>query len=177
MKNKKINTIPNGRGIIAIMVFLFLLFFLTGLVLLPDIKGSMGLFAFSIFFLLGSIHFIANQHWNLIEVTSDGVCHKQERYRWEDVCITVTCRKPTFSRNAFEYYAFFDDHFLTDEETTSKVIKRKGFYLILNKKRLDLLLSNYPNMLRLLNENHYRGNAYITNQIQMHNESVRVRFG
>ena len=120
---------------------------------------------------------MANQHWNFIEVSGEGVCHKRERYRWEDVRITVTCRKPTFSRNAFEYYAFFDDHFLSDEETASKAIKRKGFFLILNKKRLDLLLSNYPSKIRLLNENHDRGNAYITNQIQMHNESVRVRVG
>lgn len=43
--------------------------------------------------------------------------------------------------NAYDYYVFFDDYYLSWKETESKLIKRKGFHNILTAKRTEYLLS------------------------------------
>lgn len=169
MKSKKVNTVPNGVGIIVVICLEILLILLIGLFLLPKIE-SVGIFCFAIVAGVALIHYISLKHWNFIEISTDGVFHQKENYTWKDVFITVKCSNPNFARNSFDYYAFFDNHFLTNEEVESKWIKRKGFYIILTSKRIELLLQNYQKEIKVLNVSMYRGNEDITNQIKQHNE-------
>ncbi len=168
MKSKKVNTIPGGVAIIVVIGFDILLTLVLGLILLPKIE-SIGLFIFTLIFLVALVRFLANRYWNFILVSKEGVCHGQDCYSWGDVFVTVKCRKPNFERNSFDYYAFFDDHFLTQEEAESKLIKKKGFYLVLTRKRVTWLLFNYNKKIIILNESAYRRNKDIITQIKSHN--------
>ena len=135
MNSKKINTVPNGTILIITIVFEIILTLMIGLSLLPEIE-AIGVFSFTLMFCITLIYYLILKHWNFIEVSKEGISHRQDRYNWGNVFITVKCSSPIFSRKSFDYYAFFDDHFLTDEEIASKVIKRKGFYMILTEKRI-----------------------------------------
>ena len=174
MNSKKINTVPNGVGIVVIIWLEIFLTLLVGLSLLPKIE-AIGVFGFTLMFGVALMHYLALKHWNFIEISRDGVRHRKESYIWENVFITVKCCNPKFARNNFDYYAYFDDHFLTDTEIDSKSVKKKGFYIILTSKRVDLLLPNYQKEVNILNESTFRENAKITNKIKLHNELIAKR--
>ncbi|MBR2010570.1 MAG: hypothetical protein IKA06_02315 [Clostridia bacterium] len=171
MIRKKINTIPWGKSIIVIVGLLFLLFLMMSAVLFPDVI-AIALLVFSLAFVLMFLHFLSNKYWNVVEISEDGVFHGKDMYKWKDVFITVKCKNPSFDRNSYDLYAFFDDHFLSDAEVDSKTVKRKGFYFILTISRTEWLLSNYHNRVKMLNENTYRGNATIINTINKHNSNL-----
>ena len=168
MKAKKLNTIPNGLVVVIIIVFEILLTLVLGIALLPAIE-ALGLFAFSFVFLVSLIHYITHKYCNFIEVSNGFICHKEDSYTWENVFITVQSTKPNFLRNSFDYYVFFDDHYLTQEEANSKFIKRKGFYLMLTRKRTNWLLSYYQKNLKILDESTYGRNKDIITRIKLHN--------
>lgn len=168
MKSKKINTVPNGAGIVVIIWCEIILTLLIGLSLLPQIE-AIGLFCFTLMFGGALIHYLTLKHWNFIALSKNGIRHRKEEYIWEDVFITVKCCNPHFARKSFDYFAFFDNHFLTDEEIGSKLIQRKGFYMILTSQRIDLLLSNYQKEIKFLNTSMYRRNKDITTKIKLHN--------
>lgn len=165
MKPKKINTVPNGTIIIMVMWFEIFFTFLIGLFLLPRME-AIGVFFLTLICFVILLNYLSRKHWNFIEASEEGVSHHRESYNWEDVCITVKCHN---GGKTADYYAFFDDHFLTDKEVDSKLIKRKGFYMILTSKRVTLLLSNYQKEIKFLNESPYRAHKNITTQIKLHN--------
>lgn len=170
MKTKKINTVPYGVAAIVIIVLGFLLFWIVGIALLPAIE-AMGLFAFSFLFLVALAIYIRYKHCNFIEVTESGLCHGKDSYSWEDICITIGYSEPNLCRSFFAYCVFFDDHYLTEEECTSNSIKRKGFYLILNRKRINWLLSTYQKRIKIFDK--YPSSLHLDKniipQIKLHN--------
>lgn len=164
MKVKKINTIPNGRIIIFTIAFEILLTFLLGVMLLPSIT-AVGLFAFSLVFSMIMIYYLKHKYWNFIEMSKKIVCHNNQSYDWDDVYITVTYSKPNIARNSFDYYVYFDDHYLSEEEIESKSIKSKGFYMMLTEKRTELLLGFEPKKIKILKESPYSRNKIILQKI------------
>ena len=171
MKRKRINTIPNGTVVVWILVFEILLTSIMGISLLPAVE-AIGLFAFSLFFILSLLHYIKNKHWNFIEETESGICHGKENYSWESVCITVMYRRPNFLRNAYEYYVYFDDHYLSKDEIDSKLVKDKGFYIILTPNRMKWLTRRYHKEIKIVEECPYNISKEITEQIRLHNQNL-----
>ena len=168
MKTKKINTVPNGVVIVVIIVFEIFLTLVLGIALLPAVE-ALGLFAFSFVFLVSLVHYITHKYCNFIDVSDSVICHGRNSYNWENVFITVEYAKPNFLRNSFDYYVFFDDHYLAKAEVNSKSLKRKGFYLILTRKRTKWLLSSYQKEIKILDESPYPRSQDIITQIKLHN--------
>lgn len=171
MKSKKMNTVPNGIGVIIVLAFAIRTIFLMGIVLLPSLE-AIGLFLISGTLLVSLIQFINNNYCNFIDVSTESIRHKMDSYSWENVCITIGYTKPNFLRNAYVHWAFFDDHYLTKEEINSKSLKRKGFYLELTRKRTKWLLSTYKKPIIILEEAPYYRNKDIITQIRLHNLKI-----
>ena len=168
MEIKKINTVPYGRVVIIVMYCEIILMLLLSIPLFPR-KEAYGLIAFSAIFIPSIIDLTSKKYWNYIEVTKDYVCHNDKKHSWETVCITIKCNEPTFARNSYEYYVFFDDHYLTEEECNSKSVKKSGFFLILTMKRAIMLFQLYPKKINVLNESPYYRSNKITEYIRQHN--------
>lgn len=168
MKAQKLNTVPNGIAIIVVVGCEVFLTLILGITLLPAVE-AMGLFAFSFIFLMCLIQYITHKYCNFIEISDKIVCHGSDSYSWENVFITIGFSKPNFLRKSFDYYAFFDDHYLAKEEINSQSLKRKGFYLILNSKRTKLLLSYSQKAIKIFEEAQYYRNKNIITQIKTHN--------
>lgn len=149
MKIKKINTIPNGQFIIFTMFIMLILTLVIGIVLIPS-RESIGAFVFSMIFVLAIINYISTKHLNYIYFSSEEIRHKKEKFQWENVFITMKHSKPKFSRNSFDYYIYFSNHYLTEEEIKSKEIKKKGLYLVLTKKRAEYILPHYQKEVKIL---------------------------
>jgi hypothetical protein len=154
MKNKKMNTIPNGE-IIVYILFFQLIFNLVGAIILIPKPESIGLIVLSFPFVLALFDYISTKHFNFIFVSSDEVWHKNEKYAWQDVFITMKHSRPRFSRNSFDYYFYFSDHYLTEEEIKAKELKKKGFYIVLTKNRAEYLLPLYRKEVKVLSESPY----------------------
>ena len=168
MKTKRFNTVPNGKAIVITMFCEFVSFVIISIPLFPKAE-AFGILAFSLILLIAMFDYISKKYWNFIDVTEDYVSHNRDRYSWEDVYLTVRCKPPTFERNSYEYYVFFDDHYLTEKECNSKAVKRRGFYLILTMKRAALLFELYPKKIILLNESPYHRSQKLTDFIKQHN--------
>lgn len=172
MKVKKINTVPNGRIVIIIFILECFLPLFIGLILLPRIE-SFGLFAFSLVFLWGAMDCISKKHWNFIFVSEDYIYHGDEKYKWEDVFITGMTSSPNFMRRFYTYYVYFDDHYLTMKECRSKATQKKGFYIMLNPKRIELLLRFYQKEIKMLDEIPFSPNNKTMNAIKIHNFKIK----
>lgn len=169
MKEKRINTIPNGDIIVLIIFILFLTEVVIGIILIPK-PESIGLFIFSVVSILALIGYISGNHLNYIIVSSKYIRNKNENILWQDVYFTVSYSRPTFKRNSFDYYIYFSDKYLTEEDIKSKKVKRNGFYLILTKKRVLFLLTYYKKEVKILDESPY--GKKILDIIKSHNNYV-----
>jgi hypothetical protein len=78
--------------------------------------------------------------------------------------------RPNFKRNSFDYYIYFSDRYLTEEEIKSKKTKKNGFYLVLTKKRATFLLPFYEKEVKILSESPY--GKKILDIIKSHNNLV-----
>ena len=168
MKLQKVNTIPAGLFIVILTIGEILLTSLIAIVLLPS-KESFVLLMFSLVFFVFLLKIFAQKYCNFIEVSDQCVRHGKDTYTWEEVCITVDYSKPNSVKRGYVYYAFFDNHFLTAEEVHSKAIKRKGFYLMLTRKRLERLFSSYMKELKVLGEAPECYNRHIIETIKSYN--------
>ena len=79
---------------------------------------------------------------NFVEFTDTEIRHQKTTYSWTDVHISVMYRSSLEIPFSFPpvYYVYFNDHYLTREETLTKEILREGFYVELDLKRTELLL-------------------------------------
>lgn len=168
MNPKRMNTIPYGMFIVILIAICFGLTFLLGLFFLPNAE-SIGFFMFSLIFFIAFVDYISKKHWNIVTVSTDRISHGKFDYCWDEVFITLKQAKPTFARNSLDLYVFFDDHYLSPEETESKAIKRKGFYLVLTYERAKFLLPFYQKRIRVLNQSVYQRNEKIMALIESHN--------
>lgn len=168
MKTKRFNTVPNGTVIVITYFCLFILFVIVSIPLFPKAE-AFGILAFSLIPLIATLDHISKKHWNFIDVSENHVSHNGKQYSWETVYITIKCHEPTFARNAFEYYVYFDDHYLTEEECDSKAVKKRGFYMILTMKRAAFLFQLYEKRINVLNESPYHRSKKITEFIRQHN--------
>ena len=171
MKSKKMNTVPNGAIILILILFEIILTLVIGIMLIPSLV-SLGMFAFSIVFLLSGVYYIYKKHLNYVKVSSKGVQHKKTNYTWQEVYITITYSRPTFIRNSYDYYMFFSDHYLTKEEVESKEQIKDGFYLIVNLKRVKYLLQRYSRKVNFLGESPYDRARAVTKFVNDHNNLI-----
>lgn len=169
MKEKRINTIPNGDIIILIIFILFLIEVIIGILLIPKYE-SIGLFIFSVISILALIDHISGKYLNYIYITNMYIRNKNEKILWENVYITMSYSRPTFKRNSFDYYIYFSNKYLTEDEIKSKKVKKCGFFLILTKKRALYLLPFYKKEVKILDESPYGKRTL--DIIKSHNNNV-----
>ena len=169
IKVKKINTIPNGQVIILLIFLILILTLIIGLMLIPKLE-SVGVFVFSLIFLFALIDYISTKHLNYIYVTDDEIWHNKTRFNWENIFITMKHSNPRFSRNSFDYYFYFSDHYLSDIEIKSKHIKKSGFYIALTKNRALYILMLYKKEVMILNQSLY--GEKILEVVTNHNKSI-----
>lgn len=151
MKQLKINTIPYGTLIIMTLCLEFILCIVLAIILLPKLE-SIALFSFSLIFLIAIIHYIIwGKYFNFIYLSKDSIRHRNEKYTWDMVFVTANFSFLPNTR-ALVCYLYFDNHYLTQQECQSKEIRKKGFYITVKPKRLELLLNFYHKKIKLLNE-------------------------
>ena len=168
MKPSKINTIPCGSLIILVLFLELILCFLLAVLLLPK-PESIALFFFSLVFLIAIIHFISKKYLNFIYLTKDYIWHGKEKYTWDTVFVTANFSYLPGARCALVCHLYFDDHYLTQQECQSKEIKKKGFYITIKQKRLELILELYRKKIKILTEPQYIQCQKICDLIKQHN--------
>lgn len=170
---KKFNTVPNGLVIIITCVSLFLLTVICGVSVFSSDKDlSIILFAFSSIFVFVAIYFLLTKHANFIYISDSEIIHKKERIAWENVYLTVAYSKPNFARNSYDCYIYFDDHYLTKEEIDSFETKKRGFYMIINEKRIDYITQFYQKCISVTETCPYKKYKIMDEIIEQHNNTI-----
>lgn len=163
MNGKNINTIPYGKLAIIylcslIILSLFLMFFI------PKVIIELA-FLSLILFIIMLLSFKLN-YWNTITINAEGVQYKNYKISWNELRITMFFIQ---SRNVGRgYYFAFSDKFLTKEDI--KHIRKTGFYILVNYKRLSELLNLYTKKIEIIDEAGYCKNIYI--KVKNHNSKV-----
>ena len=111
---------------------------------------------------------------NFVEFTDTEIRHQKTTYSWTDVHISVMYRSSLEIPFSFPpvYYVYFNDHYLTREETLTKEILREGFYVELDLKRTELLLQHCKNYIHIIDEMQHPGAKKITVLLEAHNATV-----
>ncbi len=168
MKQLKINTVPYGSIIILTLFLEFILVLVLAVISLPKLE-SIALFSFSPIFLIAIIHYISRKYFNFIYLTKDSIRHRNEKYTWDTVFLTANFSYIPNTRAALGCYLYFDNHYLTQEECQSKGIRKKGFYITVKQKRLELILKLYRKKIMILNEPQFDRCQKICDFIKQHN--------
>lgn len=171
MTSKKIYTIPNGNIIFAVTIVPILLAVVLGLFMLPD-PVSFALLSLSVVFALFSFECVRLKHINYINITDQAVKHGNICYTWDNVCLTVQLGHPNFFRKSYDYYVYFSDHYMTEKEIKSKETKKQGFYIVLNEKRVEMLLSLYKKRIAICDQGFLKGHQKINEIIKHHNIDI-----
>ena len=128
MESIKMNTYPNGILCLYLIPCLSAFWWLPIIFLLPYPAGiPMLLVSLGIFIpvLLCTI----KEYHNYIYMTRDSVWHGDEKYAWEEVCITAYFRP--CGRNDMRCFLYFDDRYLTAQACRTKKMLKKRFYIVL----------------------------------------------
>ena len=173
MKQLKINTIPYGTLIIMTLFLEFILCIVLAIFLFPKLE-SIALFSFSLIFLIIIRHYILGKYYNFIYLSNDSIWHRNEKYTWDTVFVTAKFSYIPNTRAALGCYLYFDNHYLTQAECQSKGILKKGFYITVKQKRLELLLKLYRKKIMILNEPQFNQCQKICNFIKQHNSECDI---
>lgn len=168
MKQLKINTIPYGTLIITALFLEFILCIVLAIILIPKLE-SIALVSLSLIFLIAIRRYMLGKYFNFIYLSKDSIWHGNEKYTWDTVFITANFSYIPNTRTALGCYLYFDNHYLTQEECQSKEIRKKGFYITVKQKRLELILKSYPKKIMILNELQFNQCQKICSFIKQHN--------
>ena len=146
----KFYTIPNGLGFIAIGYSLTIITAIIGLCVLPQ-NTAFGIWLFTLVGILYTIYAYNMKCSNFIVIDNEGLEHKGKKYAWEKTFITMYCPGPNLLRNTWDYFVFFENRYLTEDEIMSKEIRKKGAYMALNQNRATILLSLYDKPVKITN--------------------------
>ncbi len=161
MKKNKLNTVPNGVIMVSMIGMMLILSMILSIVLLPNLEGY-GMLVLAVICVLSIVYYVKTKHFNYISFSKDSIYYKKEKYDWHEVYVTMAFSKPIFARNSYDYYFYFSDHYLTEEELKNDKIKKAGFYLIVTKKRLGILLPLMTKKIVVIKEGPYGKIIYDT---------------
>lgn len=151
MKPKKINTVKGGLSVIIVLAINIIICVAIAIIMLPSME-SLGIFCLALIIALIMISYI-NQKWvNYLYLDDSKIRHKNVEYIWENVCITLSCEA---HGKQILPYLYFDNHYLTEEEIKSKDTKRKGFYILVDPKRINYIFQFYKKKIKFLNKIYY----------------------
>lgn len=160
MENIKINTMPFGKQGVIIQSIIIIIF----------ISAHIWINQFVIELLIITVIFIGHllllfrqKYYNTIYFYDQGVEYKKNVILWNDLKITMFYTSNISMGRAY-YIAFGSQYFTTDDIHS---ILKQGFYIMLNFKRLDLILKKYNKKIEILGELGYRQKLY--NAVINHN--------
>ena len=166
MKPIKMNTYPSGSIGLYLFLSLYALWLLPLIFLLPYPAGiPMLLVSLGIF--IPALLCAIKEYHNYIYMTRDSVWHGDEKYAWEEVCITAYFRP--CGRNDMRCFLYFDDRYLTAQACRSKKILKKRFYMVFTPQRLAQLSQFYGKPIFLENEISFGQGKRICAQIRAYN--------
>lgn len=139
--------------LLSISAVSFVITFFAGCCVLikSDVVIGIAMVALSFFYIFLFVLFTLRKCNNFVYMTEEKVWHKKESYEWDNVFITAKNIKWSEERG-YRVYLYFSDHYFSDEEIRSKIIKRKGFYFNTTGKRTEYILQYYNKAVRLLDE-------------------------
>src|SRR5690606_16436544 len=106
---------------------------------------------------LGHLLLIIHQkYYNTIYVNDNGVEYKNDLIPWNELKITMFYIS-NMSRSK-TYYFTFGRHYFTTKDIRN--ILKQGFYIMLNLKRLNIILKKYNQKIEILGELGYRKQLY-----------------
>lgn len=169
----KLNSVTYGVCIFVTSLILAVACLITSAFRLPH-KDGIGFLVIGVFFVGCSVFLLRFKYINYITISDNYVATKRRALSWDEVCITFSWYDVHLSvRASWTYYLFFDDHYLSEEELASKQIKKDAFYLMVTKKRLEIILKKYNKKIRTLHVSpHYKINLY--DEILWHNNSIEA---
>lgn len=171
---KKLNTVPHGSAVIVTLYIETAVCFICFLFMLPK-KEAWYVFTFFLAFALSALYFISKKYLNFLYISNDMILYKNEKLKWEDAYITMSYMRPRVDRNAYDYYFYFSDHYLSKDEIESQNLLQKGFYIILTVKRIEYICSLYRKEVRILEEAPYRRvNHWLLEPVKTHNSKIRA---
>lgn len=153
MENKKsivkIYSFTYGVGIYTTILCLAGIFFSFGAFFLPNAEG-IAVIVVGLGFVMYSFYLIHCKYLNYITLTDTKVSASKQTFSWDEVFITMSHYFIHKSIRREDYYIFFDDHYLSEEEIYSRSIKKNAFYLMVTPKRLDVIMQRYNKKIKLL---------------------------
>lgn len=166
---KKYSAVINGKIIIGVMVALFIVCEVTGLIMLPRKEGIITC-VFSFIFVVFLILFVKKHYADYVRISPKEIVHKKCVYNWKDVCITVSCPSINFFSKRFVYRLYFHTDFLKTKQEL-RIINKKGFFIELNKERLQTILQYYSKEIFILEKS--AGQKYLFDMIENHNNKIK----
>lgn len=161
MENIKINTVPFGKQALIIQCFIILI--LIGMQIWMNEIEIFLLFA-TVISIGVALLSIRQKFYNTIYVNDNGIGYKSDLIPWNELKITMFYIS-NMSRGRVYYIAFGSQYFTTKD---IRSILKQGFYIMLNFKRLELILKKYNQKIEILGELGYRQKLY--NAVIKHNE-------
>ena len=151
MEDKKIKlySFTYGKANYIIMLVEAGVFFFISIFLLPKAEGF-ALLGGGVFFILLSFYLRLRKFMNYITLADENVSTKKQTFSWNEVYITMSYYLIHTGINRYDYYFFFDDHYLSKEEMYSRRVKKDAFYIMVTPKRLELILQKYNKKIQLL---------------------------
>ena len=151
---KKISSIGNGPLQFYIVLSLAVICALVGCILLIENSLEEGIVAILLSLLICSMLIIIkfNHFLDYIIVTEKGIKRKKQFYSWDEVFITAGFSIPReHIRKTYVYQLYFGTEYLTDKIEIGEC-KKKGLFIDINKKRLNLILQYYKKSISIKEE-------------------------
>lgn len=163
MKNIKINTIPFGKQALIIQCIMIII-----LIAIQIWMKEIEVFLlFAIVTLFGTIFLsVYQKYYNIICVNDDGVRYRNNFIPWDELRITMFYIS-NMSRGRV-YYITFSQHYYATKDI--RKILKQGFYIMLNHKRLNIILDKYNQKIEVLGDLGYRKELY--NAVKKHNLNI-----
>ena len=172
---RKFCTVRNGRGFIIVGYCWIFIAFVLGCFLISDKdKIAYGLWAFALLGCAYTVYAYLKKCANYIYLSAKGLYFKEKKYDWANVYVTMNCPGPSLLKNTYENVVYFDDHYLSNEEVSSRAVRRKGLYMELNEERAFYLLSFYNKRVQIIN--HSQIDKVTTSMVVKHNDRISNLF-
>ena len=169
---KKFCTVLNGQVFIFVGYFLTFTTFILGLFMLPnDFEISLSIWLFTLIGIATTIYYSLNCS-NYIYLGNAGICFKEKKYEWTNIYVTMYAPGPSLLRRNYQYNAYFGDRYLSEDEIKMKNTRKNGFYLELNAKRVNILLTFYNKRVQILNHSIAINGKSVLTLVEKHNEKI-----
>ena len=134
--------------IITVAIFFLISLLLTIIVIPEDVVYPM--IFLDVISLIWLADLFITKHANFIYISPDGLRHKNTMITSDNLYITMAQGGPVRHGRGLALVFYFDTKYLTETEIKTSAIKRKGFYMVVNRRRAEVIFELYKKEVRII---------------------------